>query len=93
MVGAILKAMSKIAAIVPSFALQNMPILQVTIGDKIVETMGQSRRTKRSVSLPPPPPPSRPFIVGVFIVFNRYLEQRHNVAWRGYGRERFIPPF
>ena len=57
MAGAILKAMSKIAAIVPSFALQNTPTLQVTIGDKIVETMAQSRRTKQSVPLPPPHAP------------------------------------
>ena len=72
MAAAILKAMSKIAAIVPSFALQNTPISHVTIGDKIVKTMGQSRRTKQSVPLlPPPPPPSRPFIVRVFLVFNR----------------------
>ena len=64
MAAAILKTMSKIAAIVPSFALQNTPILQVTIGDKIVETMGTA---------PPsaPPPKSRPFIVGVFLVFHR----------------------
>ena len=33
---AIFKAMSKMAAIVPSFALQNTPALQFTIGDKIV---------------------------------------------------------
>ena len=73
MAAAILKAMSKIAAIVPSFALQNTPILHVTIGDKIVKTMGQSRRTKQSVPLlpPAPPPPSRPFIVRVFLVFSR----------------------
>ena len=56
MAAAILKAMSKIAAIVPSFALQNTPTLQVTIGDKIVEIMAQSRRTKQSVPLPLPPP-------------------------------------
>ena len=66
MAAAILKAMSKIAAIVPSFALQNTPISHVTIGDKIVKTMGQSRRTKQSVPLLPPPP-SRPFIVRVFL--------------------------
>ena len=66
MAGAILKAMSK-SAIVPSFALQNTPTLQVTIGDKIVEIMAQSRRTKQSV----PRPLSCPFIVGVFLVFNR----------------------
>ena len=52
MAAAILKTMSKIAAIVPSFALQNTPILQVTIGDKIVETMGTA----------PPSPPQIPSI-------------------------------
>ena len=60
MAAAILKAMSKIAAIVPSFALQNTPISHVTIGDKIVKTMGQSRRTKQSVPLLPPRPPPHP---------------------------------
>ena len=38
MAAAILKAMSKMEAIVSSFALQNTPALQFTIGDKIVET-------------------------------------------------------
>ena len=30
--------------------------------------------------------------LGVFLVFNGLLEQRHNVAWRGKERERFIFP-
>ena len=57
MADAILKAMSKIAAIVPSFALQNTPTLQVTIGDKIVEIMAQSRRTKQCNPYRSPPAP------------------------------------
>ena len=42
MAAVILKAMSKMAAIVPSFALQNSPALQFTIGDKIVETLSSN---------------------------------------------------
>ena len=67
---------------IPSFALQNTPALQFTIGDKIVETLSSNGITSENKTVRTPPP-SRPFKVGVFLVFNRWLEQRHNVAWRG----------
>ena len=57
MAAAILKAMSKMEEIVSSFALQNTPALQFTIGDKIVETFssnGIPRRTKQYALLPHP---------------------------------------
>ena len=70
MAAVILKAMSKMAAIVPSFALQNSPALQFTIGDKIVETLSSNGITWENKTIHTPPQP-RPFIVGVFLVFNR----------------------
>ena len=82
MAATIFKAMSKMEAIVSSFALQNTPTLQLTIGDKIVETLSSNGITSENKTVRTPPP-SRPFKVGVFLVFNRWLEQRHNVAWRG----------
>ena len=82
MAAAILKAMSKMEAIVSSFALQNTPALQFTIGDKIVETLSTNWITSKNKTIRTPPP-SRPLKVGVFPVFNKLLEQRHNVAWRG----------
>ena len=82
MAAAIFKAMSKMEAIVSSFALQNTLTLQLTIGDKIVETLSSNGITSENKTVRTPPP-SRPFKVGVFLVFNRWLEQRHNVAWRG----------
>ena len=92
MAAAILKAMSKMEAIVSSFALQNTPALQFTIGDKIVETLSSNGITSKNKTIRTPPP-SRPLKVGVFLVFNRQLEQRHNVAWRGQGGKDLFPPF
>ena len=54
MAAAIFKAMSKMEAIVSSFALQNTPTLQFTIGEK----------NKLH------PPPSGSLKLGVFLVFN-----------------------
>ena len=70
MAAAILKAMSKVEAIVSSFALQNTPVLQFTIGDKIVETLSSNGITSKNKTIRTPPP-SRPLKVGVFLVFNR----------------------
>ena len=57
MAAAIFKAMSKMEAIVSSFALQNTPTLQFTIGDKIVETLssnGITSENKTNCTLPHP---------------------------------------
>ena len=70
MAAAILKAMSKMEAIVSSFALQNTPALQFTIGDKIVETLSSNGITSKNKTIRTPPP-SRPLKVRVFLVFNR----------------------
>ena len=70
MAAAILKAMSKMEAMVSSFALQNTPTLQFTIDDKIVETLSSNGITSENKTICTPPP-SRRFKVGVFLVFNR----------------------
>ena len=87
MAAAILKAMSTMVG----ENTINTPALQFTIGDKIVATLSSNGITSENKTIRTPPP-SRPFKVGVFLVFNRWLEQRHNVAWRGQGRKRFIFP-
>ena len=61
-------------------------------GDKIVETLysnGVTSENKRICTAPLSPP----FKVGVFVVFHRKLEHRHNIAWRGWGRKSYISPF
>ena len=63
-----------------------------TIGDKTVETLYSNRVTLENKRIHTPPL-SPPFKVGVFVVFYRYLEERHNIAWRGWGRKRYIFPF
>ena len=70
MAAAILKAMSTMAGEIPSFALQNTPALQFTIGDKIVDTLSSNGITSENKTIRTPLP-SRPFKVGVFLVFNR----------------------
>ena len=37
------------------------------------------------------PFPSPPIKVGVFVVFYRQLEQRHNTAWRGWREKLYFP--
>ena len=61
------------------------------IGDKIVETVYPKTVTSENkrIHIPPLFPP---FKVGVFVVFYRYLEQRHNIAWRGSGEEKIYSP-
>ena len=63
-----------------------------TIGDKIVETVYPKTVTSENKRIHTPPL-FPPFKVGVFVVFYRYFEQRHNIAWRGSGEEKIYSPF
>ena len=49
------------------------------IGDKIVEILYSSGVTSGNKTIQTPPA-SPPFEFGVFVVFYRYFEQRHNIA-------------
>ena len=49
--------------------------------------IGKLHRTKESI-----PRPASPFKVGVFVVFYKQLELRHNIAWTGWGKKSFIFP-
>ena len=70
MAAAILKAMSKMEAMVSSFALQNTPTLQFTIDDKIVETLSTNGITSKNKTIRTRPP-FRQLKVRVFLVFNK----------------------
>ena len=65
---------------------------QPTVGDKIVETLYSNMLTSENKRIHTPPL-SPPFKVGVFVVFCRQLEQRHNIAWRGWGGKDIFPTF
>jgi len=58
------------------------------MGHKIDETLYSNRVTSENKRICTPPL-SPPFKVGVFVVFDRQPQQRHNIAWRGWGRLYF----
>ena len=63
---------------------------QTTIGDKVVALKQGHFREQKNYT----PPSSPPFKVEVFLVLiSRQLEQRHNIAWRGWGKKSYILPF
>ena len=88
MAAAILKAMSTMVG----ENTINTPALQFTIGDKIVATLSSNGITSENKTIRTPPP-SRPFKVGVFLVFNRWLEQRGTTLHGGgrRGKDLFFP--
>ena len=64
-----------------------------TIGDKMFETLYANRVTSENKRIHTPPS-SPPLKGGVFVVFHWYLQQWHNIAWRGWrGGKRVIFPF
>ena len=71
---------------------QRSNFVRPTIGDKIVETLYSNRVTQENKRIRAPPL-FPPFKVGVFVVFYRQLEHRHNIAKRGWGRKSYISSF
>ena len=68
--------------------LKTADYLPTTTRDKIVETFSSNGVTLENKTIHSAPT-SPPFKVDVFVIFYiRWLEQQHNIAWLGWGRER-----
>ena len=62
------------------------PFTEPAVGDIVVEKLSSNGVTSENKTI------YTPRQVGVFVVFYRKLEQRHNIAWREWWRESFISP-
>ena len=92
MAAAIFKAMSKMEAIVSSFALQNTPTLQFTIGDKIIEALssnGTTSENKTNCILPHPVHWS----LGCFLFSTGSSNSGTTLHGGGTGGKDLFPPF